>query len=60
MKTVLLRHPQTKGEWACPVAAVNDWLEKGWTRASAPVETTDTEPMADLVVPQTTNTRKDK
>jgi len=35
MKAVLLRHPRTGGEWACPVAAVDGWLAKGWERADA-------------------------
>lgn len=37
MKAVLLRHPITGGEWACPPAAVDGWVAKGWKRASETV-----------------------
>lgn len=33
--TVLLRHPKTKGEWACPTAAVEAWIAKGWEKVPA-------------------------
>ncbi len=32
---VRLRHPGTDGEWDCPAAAVDGWLDLGWERVSA-------------------------
>ncbi len=32
---VTLRHPGTDGEWDCPAAAVDGWLDLGWERVSA-------------------------
>jgi hypothetical protein len=63
MKTVLLRHPQTTGVWACPVAAVDDWLAKGWERQPAPDQTTDAAPAVPVevaVAPAASKTGKDK
>ncbi|QLQ37992.1 hypothetical protein [Micromonospora robiginosa] len=46
---VWLIHPGTGGQWQCPAAAVDDWLERGWKRAGEPPE----EP--NPVVPQQTS-----
>lgn len=38
MDRVWLRHPETKGHFECPAAAVDDWIAMGWERSDPPEE----------------------